>query len=562
MPLSPLKGRNLMLCNMIYQGPIKFTNWHDYLAIVYRDLDTGDKSVFILTDPVYSIYVVKPEYRTFRNPRHFLPKDQLEERVIKYKDRYKEIAKIAGPQYENMLKDKTFDKRLLMKYPYVLGADIDIETIYRCKWADEIDNNSKKEITIAFLDIEVDTIDIDGFPHDGEAPVNAITIIFDSDSTSHTFLLDNGNNPLIPEFVKNHDGFQKRVHDLFDDVYGKLEYSIYMFTDEIELIKSAFKLLNVKKPDICNIWNMSFDIPYLIDRCNVLGVNPSTVMCHSDFPYPTLNYYIDKNTKDFRDKKDFFNVASYTHYRCQQRTYQSLRKSQGIIRRTNLDAIGQRELGEKKLDYHAVASIKTLPYEDYEMFVIYNIKDVLLQKGIDNKCNDTSNVYISSLASYVPYKDVLKQTVSLRGLMEHDFMKSDIVLGNNVNYDADDHDNSSDDDGDDSYEGAINGDPMHNAQVGAKIFGIPSRFYFRDVIDFDFSSMYPSSMEAYNIFANCLIGKVILSEEDMQGRLNYDEDAGKELIEDFIHDDVVYIGHKYLDLPSAEDILNELGAKL
>ena len=34
------------------------------------------------------------------------------------------------------------------------------------------------------------------------------------------------------------------------------------------------------------------------------------------------------------------------------------------------------------------ANIKTLPYVDYEKFVMYNIKDVLLQFGIENKCKD------------------------------------------------------------------------------------------------------------------------------------------------------------------------------
>ena len=370
MPLSKLKGRNLMLCNMVYQGPLKATNWHDYLSISYRDMDTNEKELLVLEDPVYTIYVVKPEFRTFRKPRHFLPLEQLEPKVIKYKDRYKEIAKIAGPQYENMLKDRTFNRKLLMKYPYVLGADIDIETVYRTKWEQELDNDLKKEINTVFLDIEVDTIDINGFPHNGECPINSVTVIDDNTRESYTFLLDNGNNPLIPEFINNHEEFQKELHEMFDEKYGHFEYKIFMFTDEVKLISAVFQLINVIKSDFCDIWNMSFDIPYIIDRCNVLNITPATILSHSDFPYPTCNYYIDNRSKDFRDKKDFFNLASYTHFRCQQRTYQGLRKSQGTIRRTNLDAIGNRELGYKKLDYHKFASIKTLPYEDYNAFVM------------------------------------------------------------------------------------------------------------------------------------------------------------------------------------------------
>lgn len=559
MPLSKLVGRNLMLCNMVYQGPLKSTDWHDYLSIVYRDLDTGKKEIMTIEDPTYTIYIVKPEFRTFRKPRHFLLLDQLDPKVIKYKNRYREIAKIAGPQYEKLLKDPTFDKRYLMKYPYVLGADIDIETVYRTMWAELLSNDSQKQPDTAFLDIEVDTIDINGFPHDGEAPINAITIIHEKERISYTFLLDNGKNPLIPEFVNNISNFQKELHEMFDEKYGYYEYKIYMFTDEVELIKASFQLINVIRPDMCGIWNMSFDIPYIIDRLKVLNIDPATIMTHSDFPYPTCNYYVDRNSKDFRDKKDFFSDASYTHYRCQQRTYQGLRKSQGTIRRTNLDAIGFKEIGYKKLDYHKFASIKTLPYEDYNAFVMYNINDVLLQCGIDNKCHDMMNIYLSALSSYVPYKDVQKQTVALRGLMYHDFLvKKGIVLGNNANFDnSEESSNDDNDEEEDGYEGAINGDPMLNAKVGANLFGVPSQFYYRDVIDFDFSAMYPSAMTAYNLFANCMIGKVIFM-DDVSELLNYDDDAGKELIEDFVHDDPIWIGRKYLGLPSAEEILNEL----
>lgn len=553
MPLRKLHGRKLMLINMIYQPPLATTDWHDSLSIVYRDLVTDETELLVLNDPEYTIYSVKPEYRTFRKPRHMMPMEQLDPHTIKYKDRFKEIAKIAGPEYVAYLKDRSNDKRRLMKYPYVLGADVDIETFYRVKWKNELDNDEAKPISVVYLDIEVDSIDIEGFPKSGECPVNAVTVIDSNDKRSYTFLLDNGKNEQIKTFIDNQKAFQEKLHNTFDNAYGYIDYNIYMFTDEIKLLQSLLTLIHSIKPMFDDIWNMSFDIPYLLDRCTVLGFDPAEIFCHSDFPYPTCNYYKDTKSKNFRDKKDFFNCASYTHHRCQQITYQGLRKSQGVIKRTNLDSIGKKELGEGKLEFRDSASIKTLPYVDYEKFVLYNIKDVLLQYGIDNKCNDTMNVYLSSLSSYVPYKDILKQTVALSGLLQYELTTNyNMVLGNNTNYD-----NSSsqdDDDDEDGYEGAINGDPMNNDRVGVELFGVPSRFYYKDVIDLDFSSMYPSIMDAYNEYSTTMIGKVILDAPDI---INYDEDLGKELVEDIILDDVAYLGTKYLNLPSTEDILKQ-----
>ena len=45
MPLSSLRGRQLMLCDVIYQRGSKKTDWKDYLNIVDRDRITGKKEI-------------------------------------------------------------------------------------------------------------------------------------------------------------------------------------------------------------------------------------------------------------------------------------------------------------------------------------------------------------------------------------------------------------------------------------------------------------------------------------------------------------------------------------
>ena len=142
-PFAQLKKskRPLMLCDVIYQRETKFTDWHDYINIVYKDLITGEKKLFTIKDPQYEIYVVKPEYRTFRKQRDFLEKYKLKEYVINYKDRFKEVAKLAAQEsgnnnyidYINNARTNN-EKRMIYTYPYVLGADIDIETYYISKW--------------------------------------------------------------------------------------------------------------------------------------------------------------------------------------------------------------------------------------------------------------------------------------------------------------------------------------------------------------------------------------------------------------------------------------------
>ena len=56
MPFSKLKGRDLLLCDMIYQRGSKQTNWKDYLTVVYRDLVKNTKEKMIFLD--ISVFII------------------------------------------------------------------------------------------------------------------------------------------------------------------------------------------------------------------------------------------------------------------------------------------------------------------------------------------------------------------------------------------------------------------------------------------------------------------------------------------------------------------------
>ena len=201
-----LKGRRLTLTDVIYRKESKTSGYHDYISMVYYDNVTGKKELFTIEDPMFTIYEVKEEFRTFRKARHFLPMEQLIPHEIHYKDRLKEIAKIGGPGVQQILRNaKTNqEKKILYKYPYVLGADIGIETYYRVIWEKEVGNDTSHKPTCIFLDIEVDQKHWTGagIPRNGECPIDAISIVDEADSTVHQFLLKTPDNPLIDEMLQ------------------------------------------------------------------------------------------------------------------------------------------------------------------------------------------------------------------------------------------------------------------------------------------------------------------------------------------------------------------------
>lgn len=540
-----------MLCDIVYQSGNANTKWKDYITFVYKDLITKEKQLYTIEEPTITLYEVPPERRTFKKARHFKEIKDLIPHEVKYKDVLKEIANIAGPQfvkYYNERKTKA-ERKQLLKWPYCLGGDIPIETIYRSIWEKELGNSDRKDLTCIYLDIEVNQKHWTGpIPRKGECPIDMISVFDETQNTCYTFYLKVEDNPQIIPFINNRQQeLQQKLHERFDELFPNATYKQYAFDDESELLKQVFTLIHYLKRDICFIWNMDFDMPYIIDRATNLKMNPANLLCHSDFPTSTLYYFQDTRTFDFDKKRSYLECTSYTHYLDQPTVYSSLRKSQGTLRKVNLNAIAQREIDRGKVKFEETGgNFVEFSYNDFMLYDIYNVNDVLLQGGINQKCNDAFTIYNSSYNSYCNYKDALKQSVSLRSLFYHEFLKDGLILGHNVNYDMYVKNQDSDED-EEGYEGAINGDPELNDFTGVVLYGKKSMYLFVNCIDFDFSAMYPNTICCFNIFATTMIGKLYI--EDGEKYLNYDEDPGKEFVEDMIAQIPLFLGHKWFGLP-------------
>lgn len=573
-----LEGRKLMLCDVIYQYGTKETNWSDYINFVYKDLITKEKGIYTIKDPEIDIYEVPEELRDFRVARKYMPKEKLIPHRVKYKNVTKEIASLMGPEgmrYYNDHKSRS-DRNQLFKWPYCLGGDVPIETYYRVLWEKELDNDMEKTVDCIYMDIEVNQYGWDGpIPRKGECPIDAVSVTDGLSKTCYTFLLKVKNNPqIIPFIEERQEEFQKALHERFDEVFPDFKYNLYAFDDEAEMLRQLFNLINSLQRDVCYVYNMDFDIPYIIYRASNLGLDPIELFCHPDFPTYTLHYHEDDNNFDFDKKRNYFDCSSYTHYLDQPAIYAGLRRSQTTLRSVALDAIAKKEeVGEGKIKFGETGgNFIMFSYNDYFLYIMYNINDTLLQYGINNKCNDSYNLYNRCLHSYCNWKDGLKQTVSLRAFIYREFLiKHNLILGHNTNFDNvkkefTDADREDMDEIElyaarESYEGAINANPELNRNNGIVLFGHHSKYLYGDAIDFDFSAMYPNSIVSFNIFTDTMIGKLFITGGD--ALKTYDDDAGKEFVEDMVAGDNLFIGTKWFNLPDyceiSEEIERELG---
>lgn len=587
----PSPNKNCMLCDVQYVKQNRQTKTPDYLYVIWRDMITQEKFMQAIPEPLIDIYFEKPEFRNHRHNKNYARIEELDKRTVKYKDIINAIAEDGGDAGKRYLSEMYLTRNYqgiqnMYMYPYVYGADYDVTAWYRIQWLRTLDNDLPKKLHKGFLDIEVDGFEVPGMPIASICPINAVTIIDEWNKTVYTFLLTdtpcNSDDPKKRAMYQNmwdaqhymmdhQDEFIQELHELFDESYGVLEYKQYFYSDERKMLTHIFQLINELKMDFIGIWNISFDIPYIMDRMISLGMDPKEVMSHPDFPVKKCYFKEDKINFDIKNKSDIFMLTSYTVFYDQMEMYASIRKGASELRSYKLNTIANNELKDSKLDYSEDGDIKTLPYTNYKLFVIYNIKDVLLQMGIERKTSDFDTLYVSSYKNATPYDKVFKQTVKLRNVQYLSFLDQGLIPGENINiYNKEDPvKKTSDDDDDDEeeFEGALVADPMYNDNTGVELYGKPSNNIHNNSIDMDMSAFYPNCIQGMNIDASTLIFKCIMpaAQFDMFGGdmalhgithkfFSKEDDAAKECFDNFQTGNYLTTATKWLNLPDIAQV--------
>lgn len=612
LPTSHIRGQNPTLLNVKYIRPNKKAGIEEVFEVIYKT-EGGD--VHLAYEPAMAdIYIVKPENRIVQYTKPQEHVDLMDKRRVKINDIKYEIAKAMGPQGQNFLKyvHETRDyKRLkeLYLWPYAFGCDFQEEFYFMKDWYSKYKLGSVK-LSKAFLDIEIDmidaTVDLDKIPDTAHAPVNCVTVILEDSSESFTFIL----KPQPPSklmysdpdkyqkryslyqhqlsqyqyLMNNRDKFIQECKNDFDPTYGNLTYHILGFDEEIDLIRAVFDLINKSKVNFCLIWNMRFDIQYLLERIRILGYDPRTIMCHPDFKNPKAWFHVDRMMFNLEKQYDYFTCSSYTQFICQMRLYASIRKSQQMLKSVALNAIGDRELRDRKVDYPAETNFRDFPYVDFWRFVKYNIKDVLIQKGIEQKVNDVMYYYYKSHSNLTPYNKIFRETHLLRNVREMYFNQDGWIQSNNTNIiKMSDEDikfyelqTDDDDENESTFKGAIMADPVLNMYVGMLIHGERSNVLHKNAMDYDMAGFYPSIKIASNMDSSTLLFKAefqneqfisgecknrslnqVYQERDKHGKIRNIDITG-EAISTLVSNNTQTFCHSYLALPDVVELQRDL----
>src|SRR5210317_2015929 len=341
------------------------------------------------------------------------------------------------------------------------GNERDIPAFIQGQFPNEIPYD-RRLIDIASLDIE--TSFGDGFP-EVDNPVNEILTIALKSSKDETYIVWG---------LKPYDEEKTELKHL------NIEYR--QFTNESSMLEAFIEYWSTpdNTPDVITGWNTRFfDIPYMISRMvfllgeeRVRNISPWRKIERRDIRVQgSVRTTFDIMGIQHLDYMELFKKFAYTYGN--QESY-------------SLNHISSVVLGEKKLDYSEVGSLRDLYGADYQMFVDYNIKDVELIERMEEKLGLITLVMTMAYLGGVNYQDTLGTCAIWDSIIFRRLANKKIaVLPSKDNYSE-------------SYPGGYVKEP----QVGMHDW----------VMSFDLNSLYPNLIIQYNMSPETLVRQSCVSD--------------------------------------------------
>ena len=306
-------------------------------------------------------------------------------------------------------------------------------------------------IKFCFLDIE--TFSVDTFP-DVDDPTHTVNVITCYDNFSKKF-----NTFGLKPYTGDNDGSMIYHH----------------CADERELFIKFLEYLEQDYPDVLSGWNSEFfDIPYIINRMDrILGqeyVNRLSPLnrvhfrvVRGNFGQEKKRYYID-------------GVACLDYLDVYKRFCLKLRESY------KLDAIGEVELGENKVDFGGM-SLAELSEKDWNLFVDYNIQDVALLVNLEKKLQYLPLLRMLSYVGLTTLEGAMGTIQVINGALCVRARKRGEIISTFVR------------------------DAAEGKNPGAYV-AEPKRGFKNNVVSFDANSLYPNVMISLNTSPETKVGRV------------------------------------------------------
>ena len=507
---------------------VRYYERPECLEVVYRDPSTNQLEVSY-RKPMIDIWFVKKEFRTFEYQISQIETDKCYPVFCKPSQVSKVIAENCGGEwaeyyerYKSEIRPNIMKKHMC-ECPYVFKADFMPDVYFRLRWLKKFGLECDvSQVSYSLMDIETDVLDrnIDMKNiHAAPQPINAITLILPEQKICAVHMLGpRSESQIHPKFhgllkkqtveynwIKEHQSEFTRMiveDDKENAIYLKgYDIRLYMFdyNDEINMIKTVFDYINKYRPMFCMSWNAKFDHNYLYERIKYLGYDPCAIIIPPQFKTNKLYYREDPSPKVvIKTATDWWFTSTYTVYICQMRLFAAIRKSQKEKRSYGLTDVGYDTAKIVKLSDTKTGSFREFAYTDYIKFIMYNIRDVVVQLVIEQTNSDTKSLVSRSYMFATQFSKCFKETHIVRNMREYFFEESNYVQACTLLIEPGI---------DTAFPGAFVAPTENNAPTGYILNGKRINNIIYGALDADATAYYPSSKMLCNMDPMSLIYK-------------------------------------------------------
>lgn len=351
-------------------------------------------------------WITKPHFQNHSDKKESETLERLNKYTSTQNSLHINIASRLGPRYIGAK-----SMRDVVNSPYLYGTDIDsravIKKMYIDKYPDAVSANK-----LVVLDIEAN-IETD----------EMIIISIASHEEVYVAILDN--------FIPNKRNLEEQLMYLYKqhipktELNSKIQPVFEVFKTEMEMLESVLNRLHKMKPDFVAVWNIDYDIPFLIKVCERNKVDPKDIFSDPSIP-KELRYFNYKQGKKVKltesgvhkpispeEQWHIVQTPCSWYWIDAMSTHRYVRVGGKVVSGGySLNNILEKELGKdmKKLkfeddmsdgligaDWHKYM-VANKPLE----YIIYNAWDTMSVLELDNKTKDLSNT-ISVLIGWSSY---------------------------------------------------------------------------------------------------------------------------------------------------------------
>lgn len=409
---------------------------HLVKEIVTEEDNTKHANLRIIKDFKRSAWITQEHYRNHKQKKESEDIKKLFEIKSTEKNLAKNIAKHLGYKYQHV--KGLWD---IVDSPYVYGIDIDsraiIKYLYQHKYGDNV-----TPYTVTTFDIEVNT----------ETEEIVIISIANKENVYVCVLQDLLVNTIPLETAVRQLNYCYKQHIPETDTFKDVKPVFVICKTEREVIEKIFAKLHEWKSDFIAIWNINYDIPKIIERCDHLHINLPRLFSSPEVPeeYKYFKYKAGNSLrvtesgvhKPMGPEEQWHTVQapSYSYWIDAMCAHRFIRVGgKAVPGGYSLNNILEQELGKsyKKLKFDNLDDINRLTGIDWHKamvarhpveYVIYNCWDTMSMVELDKKTTDleTNLPILAGISSYDVYNSGPKKIIDT---IHYFYLNNGRVLG-------------------------------------------------------------------------------------------------------------------------------------